>query len=416
MSRAGDRKSSLALFAVFLVMTCLDSLPAAAAEIPISARSKALLYPVSLLDQSTLVFRFPQLVTRYESQLLMMSDGYWSTDLVGGGALGRSGRHGVFVLVQDRDPWMKIGQGYQLSGLSSRFFQGGFGSAWGDYRAGLAIRGSMEGSEESGSALDTDSERREQAYSRYRDDLLELGAGFGWGNDRTMVDLTLEVAGLDQSGVDHTLRHNEHEPDDYWYFSFEREREPILTAAVRARLPLGSKGEALFAGFWGEDRTVWTGRARTDSDTLITVTPYADNWGADLSIAGAASKLDWLALSASYRSFRSAYLVGESGEIDFGAYTHRTAYGAISLRQRIVNRVEGYAGVRGAYQFARTESWSQDWLDEYARASGRATEDLGGEASWGASYEWRNVRLMGRLTTTLEISRPFLALDLAVLL
>jgi hypothetical protein len=422
MLRARFRMPALTLSFLLLVSVSVSLHSVEGAEVPSSALSDAQLIPSSLLDQPTLVFRFPQLATRYESQFFMMSGGgSGSTDLFGGGAIGRHGRCGLFALVQNRDPWTRLGDGYGWSGLGSRMFQGGFGSAWGPFRLGLALRGSMEGGETIGETRLPDSERFEQTYSRYRDDLVEVGTGIGWGVGQTTVDLALEVASLDQAGTEYSLERTEHDPDDYWHLRFKRKKEPVLTTAIRGRIPLGSRAEALLAGYWGEAHTNWTGHARTETDTLLNSRPYLDNWGVDIAVAGPASKVDWLAVSASYRSYRKALLAGRY--VDYvspqtystQAYARRSGYAGFSLRKRIIDRLDGYAGVRGVYQLTRTERRVESWIRS-SEGSQETNESFASQAAWGLSFSWRSVRLTGRLTTTLELSQPFIKMDASVAL
>ncbi len=411
MNRAGVRRSVLVVSLLSLVHAGGGMGPARGADVPPSAQSDAMLYPAPLLDQPALVFRFPQLVTRYESQLFMTSDAYWSTDLVAGGALGRFGNHGGFLLIKDRDPWTTLGGTYGLSGLGSRAFQGGFGSAWGSFRAGIALLGSLEGGEDVERDTEPYNDRLSQSYNRFRDDLLELGTGFGWGNDRTRIDGALEISWLDQSGTDYSLTRQDDTPDEYWRLRFEREKEPLLTAALRAGFPLGSKGEAVFAGYWAEEHSSWTGATRSDVDTLLKSHPYVDNWGVEAAVAWPLPKVDWFAVSASYRNLRKAALTDAYLGWTTRATTSRTGYVGLSLRKKIMRSLQGYAGIRGVYQLSRFEERRDSWIRRYSVSREWTDEDFDGQAAWGMSYVWKDLRLMGKVSSTLELSRPFVSMD-----
>lgn len=411
MDRAAIRHG--VLLGLFLVLASggAGSETARGSNVPASAESDALLYPPPLLDQPALVFRFPELVTRYESQLFMTADGVKSSSFVTGGVLGRLKSCGGFLLIQGREPWTVLGGTYGTSSLGSKSFQGGIGAAWGKFRAGLSVLGSLEGTEDIAEETQSSQDRLGSAYSRYRDDLLAVSTGLGWGANRVQIDGSIEVSWLDQSATDYSLTRAEGLPDDYWRIRFQRAKKPVITSALRAAFPVGGRGEGIVSGYLGQKHTSWTAAMANEVGPRLTIHPYVDNWGIEMSLARPLPKVDWFAASASYRTWRAATLAGAFRGWKSGLQTNRTGAVGFSLRKKLLPDLQGYAGVRGTYHLWRDEFSGVTDLGQRSTSGESTDEDLDGGAAWGLSYVWKDLRIMGRVSSTFELSRPFLSVD-----
>jgi hypothetical protein len=366
--------SLAALLAALLLGTAalLVGSAASAGEIPNTAYSGSLLQPPELLDYPSLVFEYPQAASAFGSQVFALSTGSY---LAAGGLL-RTGRSGWFVLSQRANRLNGSGP----SG-APMVFQAGWGTRLRPVRFGLAVRGS---------------EDRVVQYQNMQElKWIEGSAGIGISNGSAAFDAAVDLR--------HESRTSKTTSGAYTT-SAHAVGSGFASLSARGSLAIGRHTDLLAAGQWIRIGRDWDTRA----DVPHTTDSYADleeTWVASLGISGPLGRVDRMTASVSYENLdRPLISVGSSGVSRRRTVT-RSTFAAASAEERIWRRFSGSAGL----QLERS--------DENATSGSKiSARDIGYSESfaWGLAYEWRNVRLAGSMSTSLQLLDPFYVLDVRV--
>lgn len=378
-------------------------LAARAGEVPASALASSLGQHPILLDSWGLVFLFPQAVVRDDSTELAVGRSVRRSALVATtsgsehsvGSILRRRRWAGFALARFIDPLDPYGYG------TSAEPQLGAAMRWRGARFGAALRGARD-------------KRESGELSRYRSDqnlsgsrgIHNVWAGsFGVGGG---------IAGMQLDGV---LEIVHDEVLSSWArFTYSDTMAVRLLSedtspagAVRLAVPLGS-ARLVLAGRYTSNDFVLEGVQFDGID--IEAVRFAANreaWVAAASATFATRRIDRITIAASYERRFEPSVALSTGTLELREKQAKAGRVGVAASQELFPGLWLHASVAKTYV---------EDTDSYVRLSNvqenrRVTivEHLDDAFAFGASYSWRNFDLDASMRTPLDLTRPFLLLD-----
>ncbi|RPJ44200.1 MAG: hypothetical protein EHM19_07155 [Candidatus Latescibacterota bacterium] len=374
--------------------------PAASGEIPESALSHSLRIRPEFLDGEGLLFAFPQRASSVDAQVLSLS---------GSGALGMIGRTesaGFFVLAQ--------GTPSHLPGAST-LYQAGWGIGLSSFSFGAAVRASYKSEQgQSGRLRIHDPEEYDFDGSTNLDRSIQGAFGLGVHRGSFRADLAVDWERSSQEGGRVDRIGSYYDGYDTLWSQAESRNDGAWGASARVAFPLGEKVTAVAVGSWIRPDQDWTSAALADTfflrrDEKLKI----ELWRAGVAFAFPGGMLDRIIVSSMVRVREGLDIVPRyDGFMRETAYRNYWISGSVehAIRPPWVVR----AGVEGRYEkstFYETRLAIPDQI--YYERSGE--ESMGADFSWGTSYRWRNIRLDGSVSKTLDIDYLLVGLDAHVL-
>lgn len=388
---------------LFLSAIVMAPFAARAGEVPQSALASSLGQDPSLLDSWGLVFLFPQAAVRDDSTALAVGRSVRRSALAATtsgsehsvGAILRRHRWAGFALarvIDTLDPYPYVRSAEPQFGAAAR---------WRGGRFGAALRGSRD-------------KRESGELSRYRTDrnltgnrnIHNVWAGsFGVGAG---------IAGMQLDGVLEIVHDEVLVSAAYFGFSdtlavrlLSEDTSPA--GAVRLAVPLGS-ARLVLVGRYTRNDFVLEGVQYDGID--IDAVRYASNreeWLVAASATFATRRIDRVTIAASYERRFEPSVAQNSSTLEFRERQAKAGRVGVAASQELVTGLWLHASVAKTYV---------EDTDSYVRLSNvqenrRATivEHLDDAFAFGASYSWRNLDLDASMRTPLDLTRPFLLLD-----
>lgn len=395
------RRSTSGALALGPAALLLAASPASAAEVPTSAYSQSVLAPVELLDDSNLVFLFPQHAAARPGQIQMTAVGggapFFNAGVPAAGATGRLGSQAAMLLASDH---RAIHAGVMT--LAHVGWATG-GTRW---RVGLAARGtrfesSSDFRREFGNEV-PDVQTRETTI-RYS----EAALGVGWRGERAFLDIVGEIYREDA------------EIRSFFSSRFDTFSVDVATnAKIRGRgaarfgIPMSSSTE--LRG-WGSYRQLSNSLDVVQLVGTVADTVQVDYYGHEWSVALAVvheSETGIARAHARYANARPPALPEgfSDGTLQVDRRKVDHVEGGFSLERPIWWDLRFLAGFRGTFllQEALTTSTSSD--GEVVTRS-ETTELLLNAFSWGAQRAIGMFDLTASLRTDLDLTDLFVTLD-----
>lgn len=395
-----------------LLLIALFALPSFAGEVPESALSRSLRIRPQFLDGEGLLFAFPQRAARAEAQVFA-STGFSSYDYLsdydptfgaGLGILARAGRVGFFVLTQDTPDWMYG---------SSTLYQAGLGTRASVCRFGAAVRGAYRSDQSIQSRDEINGDYWDVDASTVLQRTIEGAFGFGFGAGLLELDLAVEwlrsrqeIGRLDRFTIIDTLfAQGRNEVDGAWGCS------------ARLGAPLGGGARVVASGSWIRPEHDW--RSAFLADTLFSAAEgrsRSETWHAGLAVSVPTSIVDRVVVSSMLR-VRERFDLSTSGyQYGWSTTRYRNWWVAGSVEHSFIDRWTVRAGVEGRYEkLSEASDYFSQYNPDERNVRSSARESAGTDFSWGSSYQWRNIRLDGSVSTTLSLGSPLAALDAHIL-
>ncbi len=396
---------------ILLVALVLTSSGTFGAQVPTSAEAFSMQLPAELLDHIALTFAFPEMPVCYAPQVLVLaSSGYGGSGGLGVAA-GRNWYRG-FALAGHRaeeEPVLRT---------HSKELQAGFAAGGDVFRVGAVGRAYLQS--EASSSFDSGWYPDEFAESAedVRLHRFEGAIGVGFGR-RVRVDAAVESRWSPERFARFMMRDSDGDTTA-GVVLFERKNRPLVSALIRAELPLGDDGRLTAAGRWGGRRQVWNGHlyGRDGSlwaDSVLAPGGYNDEWFAGIALSFPGSFVDRWICSGRYRSARVPFVsTGYQDAAAAGSRDERTAEVGLSLRKGLFRGIEGIGGISATYSWNR-ESSTMIGTNRGIRTSSDKVDRITDTFSWGAVWAWRHVRMCGAVSTNLQIAEPLVMLDARLL-
>ena len=381
--------------------------PALAGDVPASARSLSLGIEPEFLDDTGLIFAYPQRAASAPAQVFALGTNRGPS---GAGGMAPIGRGQAFLLSQS----ILLDQGRVVSenGAAARIGWAGRRGAW---QVGLAAGGYLErstGGTETESWYGGSHHDYELRLYNRNSRTAETTAGMGLVGGRGSLDAAWSMTWEDRKDGSAHYEPESGSEESYSTAIFTGDGRPLH--AVRLRGRWGSKdGEELVA-FGG-----WRGRSEgtavrlrgellgVDIDSAGAVHDYRDDWRVGLGFGRPAGSVDHLMLSVAYGSSRFPVYGSYSGGNSYRETTvRRTGLVAISVREALPRRFVAHVGLRRGYAWTETSALWLYWPSRYALERSQ-TEATTTEFSWGLGWTWRNIEMTGALSTDLDFYHLF---------
>lgn len=381
-----------------LAVSCTVIGSASASEVPENAYSRSLSIPPVYLDYPSLLFQHPQWAGRVESQILGFSSSRYDEDELGLGAVVKWGPHALFVLSQ---PQLSLKPGFSSSS-ESVLLQAGSSIALGPLHLGAAVR--------SASKIDRgyDSDYRSgYEHDKLKDQILELAFGVGTGSLERNIDVTIAA----RYGEKDAISFRAPESGDTTSINLDSDNGTRLFVGARGKLPVGKEASLTAAAHWGDRSESWIGdQISGENVQRIKYDPHGDTWAVGVSLAAPAEHVQRVILTAHYDSRRDpdVYSV-RSSQVELRRHVRRRASFGVSLFRNLWRSIDMQAGIRKVYEW--NETHRRRIRFEGMELTSDEREEFWDEFSWGASYQWKNLSLVGAVSTTLSLEQFFLSLD-----
>jgi hypothetical protein len=320
------------------------------------------------------------------------------------GGVVRSGAVGGFLLLQPSYLW--AGSGRVNPGVAfntNPVLQVGLGARWG----GLTVGGALRGTRTTYEAAIAQERVTQIAFSGEQHELTHREASFGLGIAAGRVSLDAAYELLDESHYEASASVE----NDTVAAQMAGDLQDSGAFAVRVGVRLAESMRFVATGDYGWGRTEWSFLGYVDGQIQSTQrTQGTKTWGTSLALYVPVPHLDLFAVSATYEQ-RTTPHAGLGGNF-YPAYNDRRTeqlLGGFALRADLWRDLNLLAGF-GATWRKLDDRWD---LRSYGSTQSNS-ETIADYFSWGLTYAWRALEVVGSFRAPPQIDAPTFAIDVHV--
>ena len=261
-------------------------------------------------------------------------------------------------------------------------------------------------------------EEREGPPDYHREDyyiaeqrLLEGSLGFGIVTERADIDLAIDL--VDQRAeLDKTYETER----DTTFLKADSDGEETWGFAGRGIFRFAGGAELIAFGNWIDPEYRVNGAAGNQEDTLEVATmSESGRWMAGAGVRFPTKYIDQVGITGYYRTTQQSKIIQGYYVSSFHIEKRKveTASIAASLRHGLIRNLQMMAGGRATYEIYELVREGKRTIQNTEIFAER-TETLRTDFSWGASYEWKRLLLLGQVSNVLELDRLFMSLDIHI--
>ena len=248
---------------------------------------------------------------------------------------------------------------------------------------------------------------------RVEDHIATVRLGTGFDYESWYLYLSGSAAWPDRSYAFDGLRTSPSDPDRFETVRMDSKVSTLYGVSLRVSKSMSEDSRLFFVASWQDQSLELEGRiADEDGSEDLEMAGYSDFWYSAAAVEFSTESVEQVLVYAAMVVDRPVRLSDSYGEAGITLQDIRRASLGVSIEQPLWRDIQMFAGISAAYSWEEESSTSLSPTSE--RISANHIESDLREFGWGASKEWRNLKLTGAVSSNLDLTDGFLSLDVSL--